>query len=377
MPIDVRCDGCGAEFTTNDEFSGQQAQCPDCGHDMVIPTPEQAAAATAVATAPAPPPPPTPPAPTPGPMAPAAAPSEFPPGKAQVPQAAAGAPVAPAGVATVETTPSRTGRARMVEYFRIALAIAIALTVVKLFEAGAGIIQNRAPVTPAGLLQDAWGGVKGFAAAATKAPAMAPLSQRGASMETTAALPMFLLLFAMALMALRLLVRTKMLDAIFVSSPHWQKRTLAGVTFHFLTTLALVGILAWSAALMKVPNASDGAVCGLLAVWLGCSCLAALAAHLSSGREFPHVTGRMLNDMVFGGAILAVFCFGGAIPAPMSRVSVTALLVLLNSAIDFTVSSGFILDSDRASKFSRRVGFMAVSIVLVGALGWLLAVHGI
>ncbi len=40
MAIEVRC-RCGQVFQTREENAGRRARCPDCGHEMVIPTPDE------------------------------------------------------------------------------------------------------------------------------------------------------------------------------------------------------------------------------------------------------------------------------------------------------------------------------------------------
>ena len=108
------------------------------------------------------------------------------------------------------------------------------------------------------------------------------------------------------------------------------------------------------------------------------SSLTALVAHVTSGKEFPHVTGRMLNDLIFGAAILGMLAYGNHIqmPARLSRVSVTSLLVFLNFSIEMTMSSVFLLESPAVGRFSRRFGFMLFSVIVIGGLGYLLHLAG-
>ena len=38
MPIQVACK-CGKQFQTRDENAGRRARCPECGNDLIVPTP--------------------------------------------------------------------------------------------------------------------------------------------------------------------------------------------------------------------------------------------------------------------------------------------------------------------------------------------------
>jgi len=362
MPIDVKCKGCGAEFTTSDEFAGQKANCPDCGHQIMIPGQpglELEPASAAVATRPS--------------AAVATKPAERPAAPPREPEP----PPKPSRKTEAESAdPARLARARMVEYFRIALVIAISLAAVKVFEAGVAVLYQHRRITPRSFADGVAFWSKHVAEASKYAPALTPLAERAATLGQMPALPVLVLVGVMVLLAFRLLARAKMLDALYVASAHWAERTLAGVTFYFLSTLGLVALLAWTASLLKNPGTSDTVACGLIAVWLLASSLTAWVAHLTSGREFPHVTGHMFNDLLFGAAILAVFTFGQHIPSPLSRVSTVSVLVMLNFAIEMTMSSVFLLESPAVGRLFRRVGFLLVSLVLIGAAGWLLALAG-
>ncbi|HRU05785.1 MAG TPA: hypothetical protein P5137_08420 [Candidatus Brocadiia bacterium] len=352
MSIEVRCGGCGAEFTTDDEFAGQMAVCPECRHEIRIPSPRSAPAPAAAHGSDAQPPETTaktvsaqPTVPTPAPPSP----------HRSAPPTAPASPAAP------------QPQTKIGAGLQIAVAALVAFAMVEIIQVAMNAIRRPHPVTVRTVAANLADRAKAVASARPATPVSHAGRQDMASVRSVALLALAL---AMGLLAFRLLLRSAALTtAAGTSGPG-----LVGACFHAGALAGLVCLLAWAASSAKTPAASDGMVAGLLGAWLVAAALVSLVAFFACGRTCPHYFGQFICDAVFGAAVLAYLTCYQRIPVPFSRVSCVAVALLLNSAVDFTLSARFVLRNRAAGGLFRRAVFLVVSIVLVAVVAWTLSV---
>ena len=173
-------------------------------------------------------------------------------------------------------------RARVAGWLRRAVIVVLALAVIKVFEACFASILVGAP-------GDLHAAVHWFRDAIRGIPvALHRLSvPRPVEIGFLTPLERFMLGLAMLLFATRLVIRTKLLDAVYVTSVRWQERTVSGLVLHSFALVVQAGLLAWAASSARTPDASDGLACGLIvADALGERALADLAAP-GRGKRVP------------------------------------------------------------------------------------------
>ncbi len=364
MSSRLKCKSCGAEFTTDDEFGALAVSCPECGGLKHVPAlgdaddrekPGEASAGAEDEE------------PEAGEGWERAEPEEEPAtepvveGEEEVElpssrpefflERRGPEPSEPAPEEPVEPAPAGRHRA-VVGMFTLVVILAIAFAVIEIYQLGV-----RALAPEQNLSLHDLGAAVGI-----------PGSSEYVSVETD--LNELLVAGVLLIIALRLVVKSKLLEALYVDSDSAGQRTTAGVILQFVVLMAFVTILAGIAAGAKVASArmmaaSLGVLLLASAAWL-------LVTHYVTGRELRETIAWGYNNAIFGLAIL--------VPAAMDMTSVwrfsivhyAVLALLANSVFAFCIGAGLFFHSDAVKNPIRRVAFVLVGLAVVAGIGALL-----
>ncbi len=362
------CQVCGVELVAYARDAGKRTTCPECGNSILIPdrgirTPREEL-----------PPQRRPPAPPPKPEPHSA--FQLQDEVSGDVQTGAAAPPAPSRAREASSAPRGSAprpveghrmRARVAGWLRRAVIVVLALAVINVFEACFASILVSAP----GDLQST---IPWFRNAIHKIPvALQKLSvPRPVEIGFLTPLERFMLGLAMLFFATRLVIRTKLLDAVYVTSVRWQERTISGLVLHSLALVVQAGLLAWAASTARTPSASDGLACGLIVLTLWASALWLTSLHLVAGSEYRELTKWMINDLTFGVLIFVVVVWPG-LTREWSRAGATAVLFLANSAVGLHVGVSFVFARRPGRWWWHKPVSFVVSLVLLVAIALLLA----
>jgi DNA-directed RNA polymerase subunit RPC12/RpoP len=366
--IPITCGSCGVDLVADALDAGKRAKCPECGSSILIPdrstrTPREE-----------PPPQRRPPAlpPTPGPADSLQLQDEI------APAGETASAARPAGLRARETSPAPRGaaprfaeghrmRARVAGWLRRAVIVVLALAVIKVFQACFASILVGAP-------GDLHAVVHWFRDAVHGIPvALHRLSvPRQVEIGFLTPLERFMLGLAMLLFATRLVIRTKLLDAVYVTSVRWPERTISGLVLHSFALVVQAGLLAWAASAARTPAASDGVACGLIVLTLWASALWLTSLHLVAGSEYRELTKWMINDLTFGLLIFLVVLWPG-LTREWSRAGATAVLFLANSAVALHVGVSFVFARRPSRWWWHKPLSFVISLALLVAIALLLA----
>ena len=258
-------------------------------------------------------------------------------------------------------------RARIAGWLRRAVIVVLALAVIKVFEACFASILVGAP-------SDLHAAIFWFRDAIHGIPiALHQLYvPRPVEIGFLTPLERFMLGLAMLLFATRLVIRTKLLDAVYVTSVRWQERTISGLVLHSFALVVQAGLLAWAASAARTPAASDGLACGLIVLTLWASALWLTSLHLVAGSEYRELTKWMINDLTFGLLIFLVVLWPG-LTREWSRAGATAVLFLANSAVGLHVGVSFVFARRPSRWWWHKPLSFVISLVLLVAIALLLA----
>jgi hypothetical protein len=258
-------------------------------------------------------------------------------------------------------------RARVAGWLRRAVIVVLALAVIEVFEACFASILVGAP-------SDLYAAIPWFRDAIRGVPvALRRLSTpRPVQIGFLTPLERFMLGLAMLLFATRLVIRTKLLDAVYVTSARWQERTISGLVLHSFALVLQAGLLACAASAARNPAASDGLACGLIVLTLWASALWLTSLHLVAGSEYRELTKWMINDLTFGLLIFLVVLWPG-LTREWSRAGATAVLFLANSAVALHVGVSFVFARRPSRWWWHKPLSFVVSFVLLVAIALLLA----
>lgn len=256
----------------------------------------------------------------------------------------------------------RRVRAKIVGWLRRAVIVIIALVIIKVFDACFASVIVKAP----GSLHDAVAWI--FSALAAAPASLGRLAEpRPVEIGSIASIERFMLGIAMLVFATRLIVRTKLLDAVYVSSDRWRERTAAGLGVNFIVLLTQVGLLGWAASATKNPAASDGLACGVLAMLLWVSAFWLMTLHLVASTELPELRSWMIIDALFGTAIFLVVLWPG-LTQLWTRAGAVAVLFLANSIVALHFGATFVFaQGKRRWRWQKPVSIVASVIILLFA----------
>lgn len=355
--VRTSCEHCGAALVADLKDAGKKATCPGCGTRLIIPDQGVAPRVDLPArrkpvserTRPREEPPAPPPEPIPEPAA---------------------VPAAPAGaVLTLET---HRMRSKVAGWLRRVVIVALALTVIKIFEACFSSVLVSAP---ADVGSDFHSTVFWLLDAIKSIPAgLRYLTIERPENLDHRLLPIERLMLGLGMLiyATRLVVRTKLLDTVYVTTVRWHERTLAGLVMHFLAALLLAGMLAWTASATRDPGVSDGLVCGLLAATLWASAIWLTTLHLVAGNEYPELTKWMATDALFGFLVLLATLWPD-LTVLWSRAGAVAVLLLADSAVSLHVGASFVFARRPRRWWWRKPLTIVVSVILLFLVAALLA----
>ena len=363
--IHTACARCGVELVAYQRDAGRKATCPECGNTITIPGAE-------ISPGRDPGPPMRRRAAPPVPQAPARAPDRFrlrdeAPSEPRAPRPVE-RPVErpapprprPAPEPPADSDDNRRVRAKIVGWLRRTVIVVIALVIIKVFDACFASLTVKAPAN----LHDA---VTWVVEALAAVPASLGLLAEPRTVEvgSIASIERFMLGIAMLVFATRLIVRTKLLDAVYVTSDRWRERTAAGLGLNFMALLAQAGLLAWAASMTKSPAASDGLACGILALLLWLSAFWLMTLHLVASTELPEITSWMFIDAVFGVAIFLVVLWPG-LTQLWTRAGATAVLFLANSIVALHFGASFVFaQGKRRWRWQKPASIVASVIILL------------
>jgi hypothetical protein len=356
--IRITCRTCGVDLVADARDAGKRATCPECGNSIMIP--DRGGRAPREELPPQRPPTALPIKPEPG--SPLRLKDEI------SPAADAGAPPAARSRGTAgRSAEGHRMRARVAGWLRRAVIVVLALAVIKVFDACFASILVGAPGNlPAAIhwFRDAIHGIP---------IALHQLSvPRPVVIGSLTSLERFMLGLAMLLFATRLVIRTKLLDAVYVTSVRWQERTVSGLVLHSLALVIQAGLLAWAASAVRTPGASDGLSCGLIVLTLWASALWLTSLHLVAGSEYRELTKWMINDLTFGLLIFLVVLWPG-LTQEWSRAGATAVLFLANSAVALHVGVSFVFARRPSRWWWHKPLSFVISFALLLAIALLLA----
>ena len=391
----VTCENCGADLVAGDSDAGKKATCPECGTSLTIPSLEDRAFREGLESLGEQK---TPDDQAKKPVSQSARrrksersgllenesiviepgpesdtiPLEYgvaPPSAEE--RAAASAPMTAGGLQGVSgelTTGSHESRAKLAGLLRRMVIVVIALAVVQIFAAiCAAVVSGRPPVSLPGALAALRDAVATFPANLRLLTVIRPVE-----VGMIAPFERFFLGLIMLGFAARLVVRTKLLDAFYVTTSEWNERSNGGLVFHFLALVLQAGILAWAASVVKTPAASDGLACGLLALLLLVSAIWLVALHLVARNEYSDLVSWLVTDGLFGFAILVVVICPG-VTLLWSRAGATVVLCLVNLALALHFGASFVFARRPRGWWWRKPLFLVVSILTIIAAAVLLA----
>jgi hypothetical protein len=360
--IRITCGICGVDLVADARDAGKRATCPECGNSITIP--DSGLPAPREETAPQ--------RRSPEPGNTFRLQDEAPPAAGTAGAAsparsrASEAPHAPRGAAPRPAEGHRM-RARVAGWLRRAVIVVLALAVIKVFEACFASILVGAPA-------DLHAAINWFRDAVREIPMT--LHQlyvpRPVEIGFLTSLERFMLGLAMLLFATRLVIRTKLLDAVYVTSIRWQERTISGLVLHSFALIVQAALLAWAASAVGNRAASDGLACGLIVLTLWASALWLTSLHLVAGSEYRELTKWMINDLVFGLLIFLVVLWPG-LTREWSRAGATAVLFLANSAVGLHVGVSFVFARRPSRWWWHKPLSFVISLVLLVAIALLLA----
>ena len=348
--------------------TGKRARCPECGNSIMIP--DRGVRTPREELVPQRRPPALPPAPEPGnslrlqdETPPTAETSgAVPPARSR----AAEAPAAPRGTAPRPAEGHRM-RARVAGWLRRAVIVVLALAVIKVFEACFASILVGAPGDLNAAINWFRDAIRGIPVALHQLSVPRPVE-----IGFLTPLERFMLGLAMLLFATRLVIRTKLLDAVYVTSARWQERTISGLVLHSFALVVQAWLLACAASAARTPAASDGLACGLIVLTLWASALWLTSLHLVAGSEYRELTKWMINDLTFGLLIFLVVLWPG-LTREWSRAGATAVLFLANSAVALHVGVSFVFAQRPSRWWWHKPLSFVISFVLLVAIALLLA----
>jgi hypothetical protein len=363
----TNCENCGVELVASPHDSGKKATCPECGVGMVIPSPTTEEPREERVR----------PRPVAAPPARKSATARLRPPVQQPPQAVSGPPQPPYAPARSRrpapayvSSEQHKVRAKLVGWYRRVVIVVFALAVVKVFEAAFTSLL----VTSPGSLHNAvtWvrDGIAGMPEALKLLSVKRPFVP--GTLTSLTSLEHLVLGIGMLIFATRMVIRTKLLDAVYVTTERWEERTTAGLTLHFMALLIQAGVLGWAAAAASTPGTSDGLVCGLIGLQLLLSAAWLMTLHLVAGNEFPELTRWMVINAVFGLAILFVVQWPG-VTVLWSRAGATAVLFLADSASALHVGASFVFARRKRRWWWHKPLSIVASIILVAAVALVLA----
>ena len=371
--IRVICENCGTDLFADETDAGKRATCPECGVKLTIPSsPENDTTSDSSAPSVAPKGrkplgsdvtpdvevvPPTEGIPLDSPQDEAVEPS------VQRPLAEANRPPSDP---TIEAR-AHEARAKLAGWLRRTVIVILAFTVLLIFEAASTAVNGSPPTSLHAILIS-------LREAVFAVPFNLHVLAEVRPVEIGVLFPIerFALGLAMLLFATRLVVRTKLLDAIYVTTPRWAERTNSGLVFHSLALLLQAGILAWAASTVKTPSASDGLACGLLGLFLLVSGVWLCILHLITSHEHRDLLSWMIADAAFGLIIIVVVLLPG-LTLLWSRAGATVALCLANSAIALHLGASFMFERRPRGWWWRKPLFLVVSAVVVLSTALLLA----
>jgi len=258
-------------------------------------------------------------------------------------------------------------RARVAGWLRRAVIVVLALAVIKVFEACFASILVSKPGDLHEVVPWLRQAIRGIPVALHQLSVPRPVE-----IGFLTPLERFMLGLAMLLFATRLVIRTKLLDAVYVTSVRWQERTITGLVLHSFALVVQAGLLAWAASAARTPAASDGLACGLIVLTLWASALWLTSLHLVAGSEYRELTKWMINDLTFGLLIFLVVLWPG-LTREWSRAGATAVLFLANSAVGLHVGVSFVFARRPSRWWWHKPLSFVISFVLLVAIALLLA----
>ena len=372
-PIRVICENCGTDLFADETDAGKTATCPECGVKLTIPSSRKGDTPSASST-------------------PSIAPKDkkelgsdvspdvevIPPSEGiplDFPQDEADEPSAQRPPAEAHRPPpdpeaearAHEARAKLAGWLRRTVIVILAFTVLLIFEAASTAVNGSPPTSLHAILTS-------LREAVFAVPFNLHVLTEIRPVEIGALVPIerFALGLVMLLFAARLVVRTKLLDAIYVTTPRWAERTNSGLVFHSLALLLQAGILAWAASTVKTPTASDGLACGLLGLFLLVSGVWLCILHLITSHEHRDLLSWMIADAAFGLLVILVVWLPG-LTLLWSRAGATVVLCLANSTIALHLGASFVFERRPRGWWWRKPLFLAVSAVVVLSTALLLA----
>jgi len=374
--IRVTCPECGVDLVADAADAGRKAVCPDCGKELTVPgTP----APTDAPSEPAEPAEPAPATAPKGPKFKMLDEAPLPPtAKDDSGAASAAAPAAPPWVpGPTERSPAppetvratHESRAKLTGWMRRVSLVVLAFAIVKTFDAAWATVRMAPPADLHAIVaraEDFFRALPGkidlLATPRTFGPlgAFSPLERFGMAMV----IMMFLA---------RLVVRLKLMDAIYVTTTRWADRSHGGITWHALVVFLQAGILAWAASIVKTPAGSDGMAGGLVAAYLLVSAAWLFSLYLISTDEFPGLAPWALADAVFGAAIVLILLWS-QLAVLWTRAGATIVLCMANGVVAAHVGASFIFARRPKGWWWRKPLFLIVSCAIVLAIAFILAV---
>ena len=373
--VRVICDNCGTDLVADDRDSGKKATCPECGSDLTIPGAADRALRETLGAPPKKPPR----KPAPSPRALDKAPVEI-----DAPPQGEGIPLDYSAVAHAQGVREKTfakarplsdkaeiarheARAKLAGWLRRVAIVVLAFAVILVFECICGALAAYSPTSLDAVLM-----ALGERIAAIPAGLRLLTVARPVEVGMLRPLEQLFLGMVMLVFAARLVVRTKLLDAIYVTTPRWGERRDGGLIFHFLALLLQAGLLAWAASVVKTPSASDGLACGMLALFLLVSAAWLVILYLTASDEYPDLASWAIADALFGVAIVLVVLWPG-VTLLWSRAGATTVLCLANAAVALHLGASFIFARRPRGWWWRKPLFLVASVAMVLGAAVLLA----
>lgn len=175
------------------------------------------------------------------------------------------------------------------------------------------------------------------------------------------------------LLAARLLIRVRLLSAVFVRSGRWAERTMPGLILLFLMLVPQAILIAWAASLARTPTASDGLVIGLLMLWLIVGAVWFFLLHLMTQSEQTKLLPHAIAEALFALLLLLVLLWPG-VAVLWNRLGAALVLVLIESFIAFRAGGDLLREPKTERSGWRMTLYVVICSVIVILSAGLLAI---
>ncbi len=268
---------------------------------------------------------------------------------------------------TTESFESRLGLGEWLGYF---LMVVIALAIISVFNAITAAILHSPPNSLDALVSS----VRTFALALPdRLQLLTEPRLPGTFAGHLTAFECFCFGIVFLMLAVRLILRARLLSAIYVWSGRWNERTGVGMVLCFFGLLAQILLLAWGASVTRVATTDNWVIGSVLAAVLLTGALWMFLLQLVSHGEIHGLLGRAVGGTVFGLAIVLAMFWPEIVP-PWTQAGTVIVLGLIESLAAFFFAAEAALEDNASRAPKQKPLFLVAGFVILILIGGLLAI---